>query len=221
VIGFPTLSSISTYCPLALRDLLNIKPPTVDEVLRHLHHLTTLGRQEIEHLERLRLLNDGLDEVYDFLRINYSGNEEQIRRAFHEKKSVWIATKSQFVTIQQLFFECTGEISPFAFHLSDAQRTLRTQPEFLRGLGMSHKPTRECVTRWVQEIERNAGGRPLDHAAFAQLKAVLQFLQSISQRGGAPPAGLLAPDTDGVLRPLPELMIEDAPWLSRRIDLRR
>jgi hypothetical protein len=197
-----------------------IKPPTVDEVLSHLLHLASLSRHELDHLERLRLLHDGLDEVYDFLRLNYTGNEDKISRAF-DSPCCWVSAKSQFVMTKRLFFECDGEMAPFAFHVSDAHRTLRTQPEFLRSLGVREKPTRELVTGWVREISQRADGGPLDGGAFAQLKSVLVFLQGLSQKGDPPPAGLLAPDTNGMLRPLSELMIEDAPWLARRIDLRR
>lgn len=178
-------------------------------------------------------LEQTMDEIYTFLADHCtSGGEAAVALAEKASTSRPILVRelgvgaARFVQGSAVFRELpTNDLSPYAFHLSGVPASLQRHPRasvLLELLGVKKEPSAADILRWLDDVAANEGvyrndARTLSEAGLVLTDKMLRLLSKL-QITDEVLSNLLLPDVNRVLYPARRLVLNDAPWLSQRID---
>ena len=125
-----------------------------------------------------------------------------------------------FVQPSRIFCDLNYGAPPYAYTLRDAELSFGRMKLHLL-LDCPRTPTLEQAFAWLEDMRANSGGGPLSPQQLRACQTLadiarIKVAYGISDLPDGRPFPL--PDRRGVLQPASDLLVDDAPWLDRRID---
>ena len=213
------------YVTKEARTLLRMRETTCDDVLSHILFVSCLNGP-------LPAIFSGslLDDAYCYLRNCGEEDFPLIRARLSEARCLQIGDDDKnpvFVSGTQVFQRLAVlDIPPFAYHVSSLHRGLRGASDALfDALGVRKMPMAEDIFGWLAELSaqmsRNGQdvGPKSDALSKEQLRIYINLLTLLADCDVALSvlARCYGPDKKNILRPLSQLFIDDAPWLTARL----
>ncbi|KAK3750028.1 hypothetical protein QZH41_008668 [Actinostola sp. cb2023] len=149
--------------------------------------------------------------VYHFLQEKIQTPEKKAIVEILQEKP-WILVNSKFVGTNQVAFEWNGHGDPFLFHLPE-ELALKFNDLF-EACGVRKTFGGDDYIEALFSFQERKQGQPLTQSEFKTTKT---FLDELSQMDddtlGAFYKHLPVPNSEQILRPVGQLVINDAPWL--------
>ena len=218
------------YIRVEFYRLLGVAPVRLDVVIEHLLFIAQrLSPEQLREWGWYSVLG-AMEEIYQFIaeKAVDDGSMAQVRERLASCRCLLLdkhaATNPTFVDSQTVFTNIEKDAPPFAFHSLNLVRGARVKASAVNGhdllavLGVRETPTDEDIVAWLFTIESGSAGLTGINATTTSVKLLDMYVEAYPE--GSPALGRLrAPDTVGKLRPVHELVIDDAPWLHDRLQL--
>ena len=208
---------VGVFIPRKVKELLELdkKHATLDHVMQQLQQATSvnveaLNAAEYEELSRVCLA------AYEYL--------EQTTEKCGAKCKTYLRGKSfilvgrRFLSAQHVAFKLTADCSPFRFKLP--QHLANGFPKLMKVAGVKQMFDEKDYISSLQEVKKQFGETDLDEDNLqvairlaVQLGQTLQVSEvhpsEVQERWGT----VYLPDSEGVMRPLPDLCFKNCPWM--------
>lgn len=151
--------------------------------------------------------------VYHFLQERIQTSE---RTAIFEilQEKPWILVSSKFVNTNQVALEWNGHGDPFLFRLPE--ELALNFPDLFEACGVRRIFGADDYIEALFSFQERKQGKPLNQSEFKTTKAFLDELSEMHPDAlEAFYKHLPVPDSEQVLRPVGQLVINDAPWLNQ------
>ena len=218
----------TNYMDADVRKILGFQLPSVKNAVDHLLFIGRLNANEISSMGTARAVHSALYKVYAFLYINSIGeaHKNEIKKLCSKRAvllSVQASSEPTFATGDQIFLQLDQDIAPFGYHASDTHTFLSTHFELLELMGAQKQPSVELIVAWLREMHSRNEGNELNPDELGLSQRLLNLLCTLSEETSPDldlaTLDIFVPDSNGTMQPARELCINDAPWVSARVDL--
>ena len=215
-----------------LGKLLRMKRPNLGHVLDHVVNVSAMRFPNADRVEAAQAktnMRSSLAECYEKIIQGMEKHGGLVKDKLAGKRwvlldasySVKHSSALEFATTSEMFLELKDAIPGYAYHYSMVDMSLLQYAlwsHLAQLTGVQKRPALQDVARMLASVSAGAGegGR----LKGTDLDLVVSMLNCTPPGASAEAKGkLLAPDHQGVMRPLNTLVLNDAPWLANRIDL--
>lgn len=192
-----------------------ISPPPISVVLRQLRALT-----ENETILDRWTNNSSIDKVFSdlfsFLQDNFSDLSPRVKEALSQRAIVPVG--GSFVKAQRLFFRLTKNLDPFFY---EVPRVFGAYDVLLKNLGVRDAPRAGDYAVSLVELSQEIGSSKLNANELASVIEVVSLASAHREQSShGESQDIFAPDHNGRLIHIKDLIQNDMPWLygSGRID---
>jgi hypothetical protein len=200
------------YVKVEFCSLMRMITLDVNIVLDHLLFIRQMSPEDLSRWSWYNML-DCVDGIYAFLQ--QEDSEDAYARLTESRCLLldrYVSPRPQFIEPQRVFTAIAKDAPPFAYDSLNLVRGARNSADWLQRLGVRPKPSEEQIASWLQSIQRR--DFPIDNEVDTAVKLLDLFCETFP---GKQADYLLVPSADGELRPLSDLVVDDAPWLNERI----
>jgi len=156
--------------------------------------------------------------IFSFLQENYDRLSPNVQSGLRERAIVPVG--STLVKASKLFFRLAKDLAPFFF---EVPRAFGAYDRLLRELGVRESPQTGDYAISLQELKREIGDGKLNANELNSVVEVLALIADDRSKNGSlnlQATAIFAPDANGVLVPIFNLVQNDRPWLlhANRLD---
>lgn len=209
----PVLIETQTVPDACIKYLSVTSPPPLSTVIRHVERVTTIPLDKWTYPADTAMIS-----IFTLLDKRWSDMTTQQQSLL--RSMALIPVSSHLVRPSRLYFRLEHDLSPFLYEIP---RTFGQFDSLFSRLGTRAQPSRDEFLVLLHEIRADLGQNPLN---INELNAVMSCIKLLVNRDinnqntstSKTRLGMVCVDEYGQLYPVTDLVINDSPALSRRVD---